>query len=313
MSYEAQVLQALGAAGVRPPDAYLWFGRRFEVRAGESLTTAIAQRLRADFLEPGAARPARPRPRAAGADAASFAGALSQANCGRGSWQPGWRVAAVEEDEVTVVRPDGLVLRAAPADCRVEGSLADVRMPKDLPGARPGLLEVRGDTAPLPDDAQRARLIWNITAVGAVTLVARLSYALNQAAIGFTLELFDDPARYADGPGAQLLLARGDVAALRGTLKPLLRSIGAHMSDGAPAFGKPLARGLALVEEPGGGESFAEHRCRLLAEAIVAADAQGMHSAGARLAAVRERFSAAGIDLDAPYLQPGSADAYDGS
>ncbi len=312
MSYEAQVLDALGAVAVRRPDAYLWFGRRFDAGAAATLGAAIAQRLQSDFLQPGTARPARHARRATGADAAAFAGALSHANCGRGAWQPGWRVVAVAEDEIAVVRADGLVLRAAPADCRVEGSRADVRMPKDLPGARPGLLEVRGD-AGLPDDAQRARLSWNITAVGAVVLVARLTYALNQAAIPFTLELLDDPARYADRAGAELLLARTDVGALRATLKPLLRSIGAHLSDGAPAFGKPLARGLALVEEPGAVESFAEHRCRLLAEAIVAADAQRLHSPGARLAAVRERFAAAGISLDAPYLQPGSADAYDGS
>lgn len=96
-------------------------------------------------------------------------------------------------------------------------------------------------------------------------------------------------------------------------LKPLLRSLGAHLGDGAPAFSKPLARGLALAEEPGGDGSFAEHRCRLLAEAIVVADEQGLRSSDERHAAVRRHFAAAGISLDAPYLQPGSADAYDRS
>ncbi|HVF77529.1 MAG TPA: T3SS effector HopA1 family protein [Solirubrobacteraceae bacterium] len=309
MSYEGQVLDALGAIGVRAPGAYLWFGRRFEAGAGEPLTDVVAQRLRVDFLEPGAARPARREPRAAGADAASFAGALSHANCGRGSWQPGWRVAGIEEEEVAVVRPDGLVLRAAPADCRVEGTLADVRMPKDLVGASPGVIEVLGDTAPAPGCTERARLSWNITAIGAVTLVARLTYALNQAAIPFTLEVLDEPARYAGRPGAHLLLARSDVAAVRAMLKPLLRALGAHLSDGAPAFSKPLSRGLALVEEPGGGETFGAHRCRLLAEAIIAAG----DAVDARLVAVHERFADAQISLDAPYLQPGSIDAYDGS
>lgn len=312
MSYEAQVLDALGAIGVRPPDAYVWFGRRFTTRAGESLTTAIAQRLRADFLEPGAPRPARPEPRGAGGDAASFAGALAQANCGRGAWQPGWRVAAIEQDEVTVVRPDGLLLRAPPADCRIEGAIADVRMPKDHAGVRPGVLELLGDSA-RRGDSERARLSWNVSAVGAVTLVARLTYALNQATIPFTLEVLDDPARYAGRPGAHLLIARGDVAAVRGMLKPLLRSLGAHLGEGAPALGLPLARGLTLVEEPGGDESFGEHRCRLLAEAIVAAGVHGLDAEDERLRAVRERFAGEGIDLDAPYLQPGSADAYDGS
>ena len=93
-------------------------------------------------------------------------------------------------------------------------------------------------------------------------------------------------------------------------LRPLLRALGPHLADGAPAFSKPLARGLALAEQPAGGQRFGEQRCRLLAEAIVAAGAAGARTAQARLAVVREHFAAAGVGLDTPYLQTGSADAY---
>jgi len=310
--YEAQALAALAAVGVRPPRAYLWFGRRFEADAQTPLAAAIAQRLLADFLGPGAPRPARPDPAGSTADAAGFVRALSQANCGRGSWRPGWRVAAVEEDAIAVVRPDGLVLLAPAEDCRVEGALANVRMPKDLAGLSPGVLQVLGD-APARDDDDRVRLSWNVTAPAAVTLVARLTYALNRGGLPFTLELLDDPARYGRRPGAELLLARTDGAAAIALLRPLLRALAVHMADGAPAFSRPLARGLALAEEPGGGESFGAHRCRLLAEAVVAAGEQGLRAPDARLGAVRERFAAEGLNLEAPYLQPGSIDAYDGS
>ena len=96
-------------------------------------------------------------------------------------------------------------------------------------------------------------------------------------------------------------------------LRPLLRALAPHLADSAPAFCKPLARGLALAEEPPGAESFGEHRCRLLAEAIVSADERGLRTPAQRLAVVRERFQAAGVSLDAPYLQPGSVDAPDRS
>jgi hypothetical protein len=257
--YAAQVRGVLDAIGVRP-GAYLWFGRRVEVPAGGSLAAAVQQRLLADFHRLGAPRPlARAVAAPASVAAGAFAGALSQANCGRGSWQAGWSVAQIEDDAVAVVRPgDGLVLRAAPQDCRVEGALADVQMPKDMAGHAPGLLHVLGDTPAQPGRDQ-LRLCWNVTAIGAVTLVKRLTYALNRAGVPFTLELQDDPARYDDGPAADLLLARADFAAVVALLRPLLRALGAHLREGVPAFTKPLRHGLAVAEEPGGGERGGEH------------------------------------------------------
>jgi hypothetical protein len=309
--YEAQVLAALGAIGLRPPAAYLWFGRRFAVAPGDSLTAAIQQRLLADFQAGGTPRPVRPEPAAPSADGGAFARALSQANCGRGSWQPGWRVAAVEEDAVAVVRPDGLRLLAPPEDCRIEGALADVRFPKDLAGLAPGVLRVLGDTPAGGED--RVRLCCDIAAAAAVTFVARATYALNRADLPFELDVLADPVGYGRGPAADLLVARADGAAAIAVLRPLLRTLRTHVSGDPPAFTKPLGGGLALAEEPGGGERFGEHRCRLLAEAIVAAGDEGLCPSVARLVAVRERFAGDGISLDIPYLQPGSIDAYDRS
>jgi hypothetical protein len=301
--YEAQVQAALDAIGVRE-NAYLWFGRRVQVPAGSSLAAAVQGRLLADFHGLGTPRPMRRGPVAPPtAEAASFAGALTHANSGRGCWHTGWAVAGIEEDAVAVVRPaDGLVLRAAPQDCRVEGAVADVRMPKDVAGRTVGLLHVLGD-APAAPGGDRLRLCWNVSAVGAVTLVKRLTYALNQAGVPFTLELQTDPERYTHGAAADLVLARGDFSSVMALLRPLLRSIGSQLSDGAPAFTKPLRRGLAVAEEPDGAERFGEHRCRLVAEAIV--------TGAGTVDAVRDRFAADGVALETPYLQPGSDDAYD--
>lgn len=314
--YEAQVVAALDALGVRAPAAYLWFGQRFGVASDASLTAAISLRLLDDFYAAGAPRPERRRgPVMPSAESGAFAGALYQANCGRGSWEAGWRVAAVDDEDavVAVVRPDGLRLLAPGADCRVEGSLTGVRVPKELAGLSPGILRAVGDAAAPADDEDRVRLSWNLTAVGAVTFVKRVTYALNQAGVPFTIELLRDPAHYSERPAAELLLARADAVAAIALLRPLPRALGSHLSDGAPAFTKPLARGLALAEEPAGAERFGEHRCRLLAEAVVDAGQRGLATTAERLGAVREHFAANGLSLDAPYLQPGSIDAYDGS
>ena len=302
MSYEAQVRDALSAVAVRSPDAFLWFGRRHEA---PDLVAALAARLLADFYACGAARP-QPQPgHVAPGDGGELVRALSQANSGRGSWRSGWQIAGADGDAIAVVRPDGLALLAPPDDVRGD----EVRVPKELRGLSPGFYVALGNAA--SPAGERVRLCWNLAAAGAVTFVARVTYVLNGAGLPFELELPDDPARFGRRDAAGLLLERADFAAAVKLLRPLLRALGPQLSDGAPALTKPLARGLAVAEEPAGGERFGAHRCRLLAEAIAGAAARGLDSDDERLALARERFAAAGLTLEAPYLQPGSQDAYE--
>jgi hypothetical protein len=319
--YDAQVLAALAAVELRPPDAFLWFGRRETVRADdgeaavEALPARLAQRLHEDFFSTATPRPRRAGPAAPEPDddGGAFVRALSQANGGRGAWQGGWRVAGPAEDEtLPVARPDGLVLMAPAEHVRADGErggAVSVLQPKELRGISPGFYVALGD-AGAPQGAERAGLFWNIAAAGAVTLVARLTYALNGAGLPFALELPAAPARYGGGDSAVLTVARADGAAATTLARRLLRALGAHLAEPAPAFTQPLARGLALAEPPAGGERFGEHRCRLLAAAIVAAAEAGARRPGERLDVVREHFAAAGISLDAPFVDPGSDDAH---
>ncbi len=309
--YEAQAVAALGAIELRPPDAFLWFGRRESVadRTRERLVQRIAERLLHDFFPTGTPRPPRGDPAAATDDGGDFVSALSQANGGRGAWQDGWRIAGPDggdDDGLRVVRPDGLALFAPAEQVRSEGEAVAVLQPKELRGLRPGVYVALGDGGSPGGDALTG-LYWNIAAACAATLVARVTYALNGAGLSFSLELLADPTRYGRGDAAVLVLARADAGAALKLLRPLRRTLAAHLAEAAPAFTRPLARGLAVAEPPAGDTRFGEHRCRLLAEAIVAA---GQAAAGERLATVRARFATAGLDLDAPYLQPGSADAY---
>ena len=307
--HEMQVAAALGAIDVRPPEALLWFGRRVAVSAGERLVDAVTRQLLADFFAGGAPRPRRAGPLTALGDGGGFVRALSQSNCGRGTWQDGWRVDGEDgEDAIAVVRADGLRM-LAPADA-VDGSgaTARVRVPKELTGHRLGSYIALGDRTP-GADAELATLYWSIAPAGAVTLVARVTYALNRAGLPFELTLVDNPARYGSAEPAALSLVRTDVERALALMRPLLRALATHLADSAPAFCKPLARGLAFAEQPSGPASFGEHRCRLLAEAIVSAREAGLRAPDQRLAVVRERFAAAGVSLDAPYLHPRSADA----
>ena len=84
-----------------------------------------------------------------------------------------------------------------------------------------------------------------------------------------------------------------------------------HLQPETPLFTKQLAFGLGLAEDPGTGESFGMSRCRILAEAIVSAYAEGLQTEEGRLHAARKQFEQYGLALERPYLNAGSVDQYD--
>lgn len=88
-------------------------------------------------------------------------------------------------------------------------------------------------------------------------------------------------------------LASGWVGALEETLAGLL--------DGEPPpFTRQIGHGLAWAEDPGGGLSFGEHLCRLLAEAAKAPRA--LDDERSWRGAVAREFRSAGLDLASPEI-----------
>jgi hypothetical protein len=87
-------------------------------------------------------------------------------------------------------------------------------------------------------------------------------------------------------------------------------SLGPHLQSETPLFAKPVWPGVSIAEDPGTGESFGSHRCRLLAEAVWAAYASGLQTSAARLAELRTAFARNGLDLAQPHLSTSSRDWY---
>ena len=78
-----------------------------------------------------------------------------------------------------------------------------------------------------------------------------------------------------------------------------------------PVFAKPLVDGVAIGEHRSShGGSFGTSRCQLVAEAIVDAHERRARSLDARLDAVARRFADRGLNLEVPYLVPGSVNLY---
>src|SRR5207249_11140751 len=105
--------------------------------------------------------------------------ALSAANSGRGTWEPGWTIGRLEEDGHVAVAKDGLTfwvtqdgLRAEEAAIR-PGVSCRVRVPKELRNLAPGFYfaigDGEGDYDDRGDDREPLlRYYWNLTSAAAV-------------------------------------------------------------------------------------------------------------------------------------------------
>ena len=314
-----QLMPALTAVRVTSDTTYSWFGRRSAapapaVRAALApqlarayLVTRIADELYGSFYVRG--RPvsvAQAEHPVGGRADDAFVAALSAANSGRGGWERGWTIAGEEGPGLRVER-DGLRVSAAREDCRPAGDdgAVDLRRSKEQRALSPGFYLARGDV----ERAQpiEARLYFNLRASGAVAFVRSATSLLNEAGVGFALKVVAHPGGFVRCDAGVLYLDPQDFDRARAPLRTIVAACARNLEPAQPAFAKPLAPGVGVGEHARAhGGSFGTSRCRLTAEGIVAA----RRHAGTMLAAVRERFAAAGLDVDRPYLVGGAVDRY---
>jgi hypothetical protein len=329
-SYRQQVELALRAVEVTSPTSFAWFGIESpplpgDLRAAlppnavrEYLVGALERELYRSFYTQGRPVPVGPhRSDPAIADPA-FVDALSRANTGAGGWEPGWHVEAIERGTVLVAH-DGLCIRTRVADCRPAslapevGEHVSVRRPKELARALPGFYTVLGDVERTrsPEDVE-LRVYFHVTATGAAPLVAACTRLLNGAKVPFDLKLVDHPTGYTRCDAAVLYLEGRSFERVRRPLALIAATSEPHLRNRPPAFAMTIARGVAVGEHHARlGASFGSGRCRLLAEGIVAAHESGCAQLDDRVDAVARRFAERGLDVEAPYLAPGSARRYE--
>ncbi|MBP2019532.1 hypothetical protein J2Z79_002974 [Symbiobacterium terraclitae] len=265
----------------------------------------------------------RPRPGgpAAGADpaeASGFIAALSRANRGRGAWEGGWVVAGVEPDGQVAVRKDGVTFWAGPAQVRTRtgapsaapspGEACSVQLAKELRHLFPAYYMALGNR--LPEAGPLLRLYWNLSPAAAIPYVRMVTELLNREEIPFKAKVLSHPRQYRRADAGVLYVHRTDFGRLRPILRQLYRGLGSRLHREVPMFTKPLAPGLGLAEDPGGGLSFGQSRCRVVAEGLYRCQAEGAADLDARLRVVAGVMRERGLDPLRPWLEPGSADDY---
>jgi hypothetical protein len=245
-----------------------------------------------------------------------FTARLSNTDSGRGTWQSGWRVLHRHRDVWVVRSPSGVEFQAARRDVQaltdVDGSPCRVRLPAAYRRLLSGFYLFTGDTDPGDGAAERpsVRVYWHLTSDAAPGFVTAVREALNAAGTPFRAKVLDDPHGYRRADAGVVYLAKHAFPGARIPLQDVYDAVRLGLREDVPLFTRPMAKGVALAEDPGGGQSFGENRCALLATALWDAHQRGADTAGERRLAVEKAFVEAGLDPDAPHLAPGSSDAF---
>lgn len=241
-----------------------------------------------------------------------FVAVLSEHNRSTGSWQRGWKV--VSYDSELMVERDGLKVCAEEHDVRASGAIAvgrevEVRIPSEHRKLSPGFFVAMGNK----DDSRaegdrRVRFYWHLTSRCAPAFLEQISTTLNAADIAFRVKVLDNPHRYDRCDAGVVYMAKNDVYRAAPGLLQVYKNIGASLRSQTPTLTRRLRAGLSLAEDPADGSSFGQNRCRVLASGLVDAYEAAELDESAIYARVRQAFEKEGLDVDHPYLNPGSAE-----
>ena len=331
-AYIKQIEAAVQAIEFISPFNFSWFGKQprlipIEVlrtlspsAARQYLLAILQEQLYTNFYCKGFASPIK-------WDASQFQSLgvttplvekLSQANSGNGYWNNGWLVQSVTGGEIITVSQAGLILRVLTKDCLVSegksitvGEIVSLRCPKEYPNTSPGFYIAASNKELVPNDWQEIiRLYWNITPAGAVSLMRIVTSIFNREYLPFRLKVLKDPARFSRCDAVVLYLRRGDYQRMQNTLEAIYCELADDLKIGTPVFTKPLTAEVGLAEEPLHDSSFGLHRCRILADGMISAHQDGKKGIEERVLAIADMFQAEGINLEKPFLNPGSDDIY---
>lgn len=252
-----------------------------------------------------------------------LSGVLSAANASRDRWEHGWTIAQLHSSgQITAQRgnasrslwPGQYLSKDGPGARPRPGAQISIFYPRESTSLQPGFYYCFGET---PEDESFAlglvRIYWHVGLPGAPELVRSLSSRLNFFQVPFRFKCSVMPSQYDRTDVAVVYLAKRLFPFVADLLQEVYSAVGPHLGPEVPFFTWRLAPGVGIAEDPATGESFGQHRCRLLAEACWSCFLRGDQEAASRLAELRLLAGAQGADPERLHLNAGSLDCYAGT
>lgn len=213
--------------------------------------------------------------------------------------QKGERSRAAVQGEYATNKPPGFPPQL--------GDVVNLRVHPSAANIQPSFYHAFGNTlSDQFDESALVRFYFNVNSTGAPLLMGTLTFELNRFQVPFSYKTLSSPAAYVRADAAVLYCAKRYHRVVTDILLSLSGPVVAELRAETPMFTRTLMHGVGVAEEPGTGESFGMHRCRLVAEGMVQAYLLGDSSPEACLRAVDEWFSKESLQLDQPWLNAGS-------
>ena len=248
----------------------------------------------------------------------AFVDRLSKANNSRQRWEGGWNIYAIgangqlwlqKGDRQRSAVPGEFITSGVPGMPPQQGAAVSLLAHRESTNSQPGFYYIFGETlSDAWDEHALLRLYFHSTAEGAPDLLRYLIASLNRYQVPFRMKALVHPSMYQRADAVVLYTAKRYYTIAARIARDMPQDAAASLGSTTPLFTRELRPGIGMAEDPGNGESFGMHRCRLVAEGIVDAWMAGDQSVEGRLRAIAARFSTSGFRFDLPYLSPGSVD-----
>jgi hypothetical protein len=241
---------------------------------------------------------------------------LRRSHVDAGRWERGWTVEGVSSRGRVAVTRNGRRRILARVDVLAEARVCLPPRPGDAArvAARRDDLDETGafwltycgdwDESELPTGL--VRVYWHVRRRATPDLVRVLTATLAGTGVSYALKVAVEDREVERPDRAVLYLAGEDVGVAAPLIREAHEELTAALLAPVPRLTLPLGNGLAFAEDPETGESFGQHRCRLVADALTAVRGDAGATAEERAARVLDSLSAAGVDPARPYLRPGS-------
>jgi hypothetical protein len=243
---------------------------------------------------------------------------LSSANNGIGGWDSGWKIKNIERSPRQLeLQKNGLTLWAYPEEVIAQkgftkiGQKVHIKIGKEFRELSPGYYTAIGNAVSGHDSDNVVRIYWNITVGGAIKLMKNITKEFNAINIPFKFKILNNPYAFSRVDGGVLYISKRYLVGLNTILSEIYPRVKMYLNYPSSFFAKALVPGLSLAESPRTGESFGEHRCRILAKAIFNTYHKKLASKDEKVFEVIKYFADLGININTAYLNPNSVDDYD--